>query len=353
MTGKENPNSAVTVAHAGVLGTPSYMAPEQHLQARTLHKLTPEQSQKIDVYAFGVLLWELFSGVRLSTKINPKILQDYYKESRHPGKRAFEVKGIDEKIPPELLHVVKKCCTLDPRLRPSMTEVHTMLQNVQTDQDRYGFLDSAGEISFDPQSPVTVRTRESIDEQKTFASNTSMGSYNDRNSHGASISGGAFLSDTKNKLLRNSKTSYGNPINHSQGTERVTVESRNDESQGGKKKRQVNIAYQDGRPISSDYHHRSVAQNDEQYSRLSAIIEAGSAKGYRMHAISKEDYSAGRHSRDNDHEADADYPDRLHRAAAIREANVDGAGYENSSRMHQMSNAEVKDVDDLEKAGTT
>ena len=56
--GKKNvPLAQVTVTHAGLLGTPVYMSPEQHMGGMDLKRLSPIQAQKIDVSARSLVVF--------------------------------------------------------------------------------------------------------------------------------------------------------------------------------------------------------------------------------------------------------------------------------------------------------
>ena len=100
------------------LGTPFYMAPEQvRGQAVTI---------RADIYSFGVLLFELLTGVRAI-------------EGTTVDKIFFEIltKPIDLKpleaasVPPQLSEIVAQCTAKDPAQRPaSFTEVCNSLERV-------------------------------------------------------------------------------------------------------------------------------------------------------------------------------------------------------------------------------
>jgi len=133
--GSDDEKRTKTVAHAGVLGTPLYMAPEQHIGGADLKRLSPLQSQKIDVYGFGVLLLEFFSGMRITSALEAESLQQYYRsQTKIQGiegeKRAFRSKSMDAKVPVKLLSIIDKCCAFDPALRPNMLQVHDELETI-------------------------------------------------------------------------------------------------------------------------------------------------------------------------------------------------------------------------------
>ncbi|XP_071729704.1 serine/threonine-protein kinase STY13-like [Rutidosis leptorrhynchoides] len=100
------------------MGTYRWMAPEM-IQRRTY-------TQKVDVYSFGIVLWELITGM-----LPYQNLKDV--------QVAFSVvyKGLRPTIPDDCLPVLRKimtCCwDVDPKARPSFTQVVKMLEMAETE----------------------------------------------------------------------------------------------------------------------------------------------------------------------------------------------------------------------------
>jgi len=87
-------------------GTPGYMAPEQ-LTGR-------EVSAQSDIYALGVVLYEMFTGKRPFNASTRAELIKLTEEGKPPAPRSI-VKDID----PAVEQVIMKCLSPDPRTRPS------------------------------------------------------------------------------------------------------------------------------------------------------------------------------------------------------------------------------------------
>ena len=86
-------------------GTPGYMAPEQ-LSGK-------EVSQQSDIYALGVVLYEMFTGKRPFNAANRAELVQMEEEGLPPAPRTI-VKDID----PAVESVILRCLDPDPRKRP-------------------------------------------------------------------------------------------------------------------------------------------------------------------------------------------------------------------------------------------
>lgn len=95
-------------------GTPAYMSPEQ-FEGRPV-------GEKVDVFAFGVILWEMLTG------------QQPWAELEHPMQIVFVV-GVQgqrlplpEDCPPALAALIPRCWHEEPAERPSFRELQHVLQ---------------------------------------------------------------------------------------------------------------------------------------------------------------------------------------------------------------------------------
>jgi ubiquitin-protein ligase len=97
------------------VGLPQYMSPEEFEEGT-------KQSNKVDVYAFGVFLCELYTQKKpwrevQSTKIREKVLA---------GERPF----IADSVPKAVQDLIQECWQQDPNTRPSMIQVINKLQQL-------------------------------------------------------------------------------------------------------------------------------------------------------------------------------------------------------------------------------
>jgi serine/threonine protein kinase len=112
-TSKASSSASTKRTGAGV-GTEGYMAPELYGVGG---------GKEVDLYAYGVLVWELFSGSRPFAGV----------ESLKIGRlvEAGERPPIDPStIPPAMQELVKACWRQDPRQRPTAADVVMQLANV-------------------------------------------------------------------------------------------------------------------------------------------------------------------------------------------------------------------------------
>jgi len=98
------------------VGTPAYMSPE--LIANR------DYNEKIDVYSFGILLWELFTGQVPFEGMNPLSLALAVREGFRP---AIPPTGI----PNDVCQLMTACWHDDYNKRPSFSAILTMMQSEQ------------------------------------------------------------------------------------------------------------------------------------------------------------------------------------------------------------------------------
>lgn len=100
---------------------------------------------KSDVYSFGVVLLEILSGKKAIDKNRPKgehNLVDWakpYLNSKRKVFRVFDPRLEGQHSPKRALQAAEialQCLSMDPKLRPSMDEVVTALEQLQTRKDK-------------------------------------------------------------------------------------------------------------------------------------------------------------------------------------------------------------------------
>ena len=105
------PPSGGALTSAGVsLGTPAYMAPEQVAA-------DPDMDHRVDIYAFGVMAYELLAGTTpFAGRTMAKILVAHLTEVPSPiGERRLDA-------PPALAELVRRCLAKDPSDRPQTAD---------------------------------------------------------------------------------------------------------------------------------------------------------------------------------------------------------------------------------------
>lgn len=117
----EPPGAAASLGGRRNCGTPTHMAPELFVD------YIPAPETTIDVYAFGVLMWELLA----QRPVLPELVR------ATPQLRSFVVGGgrpriggsIRADVPPGIIELMVACWAANPLLRPSMTAVRSTLRS--------------------------------------------------------------------------------------------------------------------------------------------------------------------------------------------------------------------------------
>jgi serine/threonine protein kinase len=94
------------------IGTVHWMAPE-------LLMSSPDYDFKVDIYSFGLVLWELLTGELLFPNMKPPEIIALVMNGQRPP--------IPDDAPPALVALIKSCWDQDSRSRPQMTRVVTLL----------------------------------------------------------------------------------------------------------------------------------------------------------------------------------------------------------------------------------
>ncbi|KAK8900194.1 hypothetical protein M9Y10_002517 [Tritrichomonas musculus] len=101
----------------GLIGTAHWMAPEVLMSS-------PYYNEKVDVFSYGILLWELLTG-------------DMPYKNMSPGNITIGViqgtlrPPLPSDTPPKLAELIQKCWNQDPTKRPSMKRVVSYLKNAR------------------------------------------------------------------------------------------------------------------------------------------------------------------------------------------------------------------------------
>lgn len=104
-------DSLVTMSHS-VLGTPSYISPEQAQDSSSV-------DFRADVYSLGIVLFELLCGRRPYASDNPKALMEFL-ASPEP---IMDVREINPDVPHKLSMIVKMMCAKKPSERLASASV--------------------------------------------------------------------------------------------------------------------------------------------------------------------------------------------------------------------------------------
>ncbi|MED6207483.1 hypothetical protein PIB30_036256 [Stylosanthes scabra] len=106
-----------TLVSGGVRGTLPWMAPE------LLNGSSSRVSEKVDVFSFGISLWELLTGEEPYADMHcGAIIGGIVKNTLRPP--------IPERCDPEWRKLMEECWSADPNSRPSFTEITSRLRSM-------------------------------------------------------------------------------------------------------------------------------------------------------------------------------------------------------------------------------
>ncbi|XP_024981777.1 uncharacterized protein LOC112518351 isoform X3 [Cynara cardunculus var. scolymus] len=104
-----------TLVSGGVRGTLPWMAPE------LLNGSTTRVSEKVDVFSFGITMWEILTGEEPYANMHcGAIIGGIVKDTLRPT--------IPERCDPEWRKLMEQCWSADPVIRPSFTEITNRLR---------------------------------------------------------------------------------------------------------------------------------------------------------------------------------------------------------------------------------
>ncbi|XP_051142953.1 uncharacterized protein LOC127259588 [Andrographis paniculata] len=108
-----------TLVSGGVRGTLPWMAPE------LLNGSSTKVSEKVDVFSFGIVLWEILTGEEPYANMHcGAIIGGIVKNTLRPQ--------IPEQCDPEWRSLMEQCWLADPDGRPSFTEITYRLRSIHT-----------------------------------------------------------------------------------------------------------------------------------------------------------------------------------------------------------------------------
>lgn len=111
-----------TLVSGGVRGTLPWMAPE------LLNGSTTQVSEKVDVFSFGIVLWEILTGEEPYANMHcGAIIGGIVKNTLRPP--------IPERCDPEWRNLMEQCWSANPDARPSFTEITYRLRSIHAALD--------------------------------------------------------------------------------------------------------------------------------------------------------------------------------------------------------------------------
>ena len=102
-------------------GTPPFMAPEVWSQSKDC------DFSKIDMYAFGMMIWELLAGQHPWARLFDGSNVEKWHNDVKTKVMASERPGVDARWDSTLVSLMMRCWTQDPKARPSAAEIVRLL----------------------------------------------------------------------------------------------------------------------------------------------------------------------------------------------------------------------------------
>ncbi|XP_059626136.1 uncharacterized protein LOC132269113 [Cornus florida] len=122
-----------TLISGGVRGTLPWMAPE------LLNGNSVRVSEKVDVFSFGIAMWEILTGEEPYTDMHcGAIIGGILKNTLRPT--------IPERCDPEWRKLMEECWSADPEARPSFTEIANRLRSISAVLQSKGHNNLAGKL---------------------------------------------------------------------------------------------------------------------------------------------------------------------------------------------------------------
>lgn len=113
------PGGATLTQHGTSIGTPAYMAPEQMAG-------DPTVDHRADIYAYGVMAYELLSGHTPFHSLTPQRML-----AAQMSERPVPIDEVRTDTPPMLAEMVMRCLEKDPASRPQgAADIARVLENV-------------------------------------------------------------------------------------------------------------------------------------------------------------------------------------------------------------------------------
>ncbi len=107
-----NPESDEVYNLSGETGSLRYMAPEVAKR--------DSYNNKVDVYSFGIMLWEIVEFTKPFEKFNK---EEFMEKVIHGGLRP----EIGKKVPNDLANLMRSCWDINPQVRPTFKSIHLAL----------------------------------------------------------------------------------------------------------------------------------------------------------------------------------------------------------------------------------